>query len=237
MSKKIVCIIPARSGSKGIKNKNICLLGGYPLIAYSILASKLCGLITETFVSTDSAEIGLIAENFGANWIVRPPELATDTSTDLEWVKHALTIVDADLIIFLRCTTPLRNIQIIKDSIVKFLQISEATSLRTAHMLNESPAKMFIEENGWFKPFIPSNQKESFNLPRQNFTEVWHPNGIVDIIKPEIVKTDYLYGNNILALKTPKIIEVDSYDDLLLLEQKLNQEGHFLWKELKKLKK
>src|SRR3989338_8594063 len=87
----IYSIIPARAGSKGVPGKNVKLLGGYPLIAYSIIASRFFSKIDRTIVSTDSIETAKIALRYGAEVpFLRPKEFAKDTSGDLDYVLHAI---------------------------------------------------------------------------------------------------------------------------------------------------
>ena len=89
---KIYSIIPARGGSKEVPKKNIKPLGGFPLMAYSIIASKLSSRIERTIVSTDSQEIADIALSYGAEVpFLRPAEIAQDHSTDLELIQHAIS--------------------------------------------------------------------------------------------------------------------------------------------------
>ncbi len=88
---RIFAIIPARGGSKAVPGKNIKALGGYPLIAYSIVAAKLCSQIDRVIVSTDSSQIAAISSRYGGEApFLRPPELALDTSPDIGFIQHAL---------------------------------------------------------------------------------------------------------------------------------------------------
>jgi len=201
-------IIPARGGSKGIPNKNIVDLGGFPLIAYSIVASKKAGL--ETYVSTDSEEIAKISKEWGAKVIMRPKEYATDTSPDIDFIKHAIKYINTDYLVHLRPTTPFRNPELIKQAI-REMEKSKATSMRSAHRIAESPYKFMKIKKGYFLPFI--GDLKNSNLPRQLFEPVFHPNGYVDILKvSEIGKT--IHGKKILPFITDEVIEIDRPIDL-----------------------
>ena len=91
MKKKVLCIIPARKGSKGLKNKNIKMLNKIPLIAWSILVAKKCKQIDEIIVSTDSIKISKIAKTYGAKVpFIRPKKFATDKSSSFSVLKHAI---------------------------------------------------------------------------------------------------------------------------------------------------
>ena len=216
-NKKIIAIIPARGGSRGIPNKNIIDLGGFPLIAYSIVVAKKAGL--ETFVSTDSEKIAEISKQYGAKVIKRPQEFATDSSPDIDFVKHALNFIEADYLVHLRPTTPFRDPEVIKQAIREMVD-SKATSMRSAHRTIESPYKFFKIKNGYFKPLIGS--LENSNLPRQLFDPAYHPNGYVDILKvSEIGKT--IHGKKILPFITPEVIEIDRMVDLEYARLKVSE--------------
>lgn len=236
----VITIIPARGGSKGVPNKNIRDLGGHPLIAYSIKASQLCSsLIDRCIVSTDDEKIAEIALKYGAEVpFIRPNELARDESTDLEWVNHVIKTLDLkkdDLIVHLRPTTPLRDFRDIVVAILKVKSFNElgCTSLRSAHLLNESPYKMFTREMAYFRPFGGGSEIIT-NLPRQKFEDVYVPNGVVDILKvSHILKHNNLHGNKILAYITDYAIEVDSERNLL--ELKHHYKDNEIYKNLNNL--
>lgn len=112
---KVLAIIPARKGSKGIKNKNIQLLNGHPLIAYSICAAVKSKNINKIICSTDSKKIAKIARKYGAETpFIRPKKYAADFSSDLEVFKHCLNWLKKnenytpDFIVHLRPTSPIR---------------------------------------------------------------------------------------------------------------------------------
>ena len=127
-NKKILAIIAARGGSKGIPKKNIIDLGGHPLIAYSIAVAKLSKLIERIIVSTDSEEIAEISKKYGAEVpFIRPEEYARDNSPDKEFVQHAINWFKEkenyapEYMVHIRPTTPLRKPEIIDEAIEKFL--------------------------------------------------------------------------------------------------------------------
>ncbi len=224
--KKIIALIPARGGSKGVKDKNIREVGTFPLIAYSIAVALLSKWIGKVTISTNSLKIGRIAKGYGGEFsFLRPEKAASDTATDIEWVEHALEWLKKnenyvpDLIIHLRPTTPLRDVKSLNLAITKFLQCPEATSMRSVHVQEESPYKMFIKDDDYLKPFMIHGTGEFYNLPRQAFPHVYAPNGYIDILRPSIIKKGSLHGNKILSFETPKVIEVDSEYNLLELDR------------------
>ena len=217
----IISIIPARSGSKGVPGKNIAELGGYPLIAYSIAASKLAG-VDRVIVSTDSGEYAEIATRFGAEVpFIRPAELSNDQSTDYEFMLHAMNWMHENEVevpeywLHLRPTTPMRDPVIIKAAIDLFVQIHDASSLRSGHIAPETPFKWFMKDSmGYFKGLREDLTPERVNLPRQKFPPVYMPNGYIDIVKAShVLNSSTLHGEKMLVFETPPAAEIDTAED------------------------
>ncbi|MHC4921877.1 MAG: cytidylyltransferase domain-containing protein, partial [Planctomycetota bacterium] len=213
-----VAIIPARAGSKGIANKNIKPLGGYPLLAYTVVAASLCDEIDRVVVSTDSEEYAEIARRFGAEVpFLRPAALAGDASRDIDFVRHALDWFDQhegqlpELLVHLRPTTPLRDPAQIGAAIRTLRAEGHATSLRSAHTLQEPVQKMLMLEDGFLVELFPDDPRPgASNLPRQSFPPSYHPNGYVDVLRTSFVRGGRdLHGPRILAFTTPDTREVD----------------------------
>jgi len=233
--KKILALIPARGGSKGIPKKNIIDLGGHPLIAYSIAAAKLSKYINRVIVTTDSEEIAEVSKKYGAETpFLRPKEYAQDHSPDRDFFEHALTWLEKnekyvpDLIVHLRPVTPLRNHEIIDEAILEVMKDKNATSLRSAQLLDITPYKLF-KLNGSYYDFFGESEYSGIgdyhNLPRQQFPQTHKPNGYVDIIIPEKYKeTGLLHGKKIRAFVTKEVADIDNLMDLdfakKLLEEK-----------------
>jgi len=238
----IYSIISARSGSKGVPKKNIKLLGGYPLIAYSIIASKLYSEIRRTIVSTDSQEIADIALSYGAEVpFLRPVEISQDDSTDLEMLQHVIKWLDEkegsvpDLMIHLRPTTPFRVPSEINRAIKYIQGIPHSTSLRSVHELAEPPQKQVrFGKDDFLEGFFPDDPRpEYFNLPRQLFPKAYRPNGHVDIIKPDfIIKNNSHFGANTIGFLTPVTMEVDLPEDFEYLEYLLNKHSSPIYEYL-----
>ena len=148
----------AASVIKVLVNKNIKPLADKPLIAYSIAAAKKSKLINRIIVSTDSEKYANLAKEYGAEVpFLRPAELAGDTSTDYDFIKHLLDWLEKnegstpDYLIHLRPTTPLRDPKIIDNAIGELINHSGATALRSAHEMPETAYKMCEVEDGYFK--------------------------------------------------------------------------------------
>ena len=146
----VIAIIPARSGSKSIKHKNIKIFKKKPLIYWSIKSCIDSKIIKKIYVSTDSKKYAQIALKHGAHKIImRPKNISSDKSTDLEMIMHAIKKIkeDFDIIAHIRPTTPLRKKGLIDLAIKKFLQ-SRSNSLRTIHEMPETAYKSFeIKKN------------------------------------------------------------------------------------------
>ena len=232
----VFALVTARSGSKGIPDKNLKQIGNHSLLEWSIKSALKSSQVTKVFLSTDSAEYAKLGESFGAIVpFLRPAELASDTAVDLDVFEHFLTEVKElpKAIIHIRPTTPLRNPQIISDAVNKFIDLkNEITSLRSVHEMSESAYKTFeVSDQGLLKPIASFADGEKANLPRQAFPKTYQANGYVDVLSPEfILKQHKLHGDKIFAFKTPVVTEVDSLSDLEYLNWEVQQN-----KELVKL--
>ena len=239
----ITAIIPARGGSKGVPGKNIRNIAGFPLIAYSIAAAKLCGSIGRVVISTDSEKIASIGKKFGAKVpFLRPVRYARDNSTDLEFVLHAINWFRdnearmPDYLVHLRPTTPLRDPAIVDRAVGAMVGNRKATSLRSGHPAPESPFKWFtMNKRGYFTGIQPGCSNESCNMPRQTFPVVYVPDGYVDILKTScIVKSGKLHGERMLGFVSPVCTEVDTIGDFEYLEFEIKKKGSQLLAYLKK---
>ncbi len=216
-------LIPARGGSKSIPKKNIMNLGGFPLIAYSIVAAKLSDSIERIIVSTDSEEIADIAERFGAEVpFMRPKEISQDLSTDREFAVHALQWLREnegkvpEYLVHLRPTTPLRAPQHIDEAVALIKKYPHATSLRSAHEVQHAPQKWFGLKGAYFEGLFPNDSRlEYHNLPRQSFAPVYKPNGYVDVLKSSVILNSHgFHGDQILAYIAPDTGDIDHLSDV-----------------------
>jgi len=238
----IVGIIPARGGSKGVPKKNIRMVGGYPMIAYSIIAGQLAENIDRCIISTDSQEIADIAKSFGADVpFLRPAEYASDTSKDIEFFQHAIDWFrkNEDYVpeywVQLRPTTPLREPGILKKAIDKIMNTPEATSLISIHEFHENPGKMFGMQDGYLHGLCPLDPRpEYFTLPRQEFSPAYFGNGYVDIVKSStITNFKSCYGPRMLGFKTHDMGEIDVEEDFQKVEFYLQNSDNLIFQYLK----
>jgi len=238
----IVAIIPARSGSKLVPSKNIKLLSGHPLIAYSIAAAKISKKIDRIIVSTDSEEYAEIAKDYGAEVpFLRPNEHSTDSSTDRGFLIHAMEWFSdneesvPEYWVHLRPTTPLRDRDIIDNAIDEIMLDKSSTSLRSGHKAPESPLKWFTKEKNYFKGLV---RGEDFNLPKEAFEQVYIPDGYVDILKASYVMNNkMIHGNNMIGFESPVSSEVDSLEEFEYIQYQINKSNSDLLDYLNKVRK
>lgn len=239
---KIYCLIPARGGSKAIPKKNIKLLGGFPLVAYSIAASRLSKRIKRTIVSTDSKEIAAIAKKYGAEVpFIRPSEFAQDTSADFPPLRHAAewfvkNDTAPDIWVYLRPTTPFREPAVLDRAIDCFMNNQKAHSLRSGHE-GEPPQKMFqVNAAGFFEGYFPNDPRPEYHsLPRQFFPKSYLPNGYIDITRHDfLLHNQTAFGSKILSFPTPLAAEADRPEDWDYLEYLFHKNPGPLWKWLSK---
>ena len=231
----IIAVIPARSGSKGVPDKNIRELAGKPLIAYSIMAAQKTKLIDRIIVSTDSERYASLAKGYGAEVpFLRPAEIAGDYSTDYEFMKHVIDwLIEnenyyPDFVLNLRPVTPFREPQLINKAIQILIDSSEATSLRSAHEMSETAYKMCEIDGGYFKSICTESYDHDYsNKPRQAFPTTYTPNGYVDVLRTSFINENkLLYGNRVKAFLTPVSFEVDTLEDFNLLEWLINKDNN-----------
>ncbi len=233
MGKDIIALIPARSGSKGVPDKNIKLLAGKPLLAYSIMVAKKIKLIGRVIVSTNSETYAAISKEYGAEVpVLRPEEFSGDRSTDYEFIKHMLDWLkdnenfQPEYIVHLRPTTPLRDPKVVKEAIISLMNCPDSTSLRSVHEMSESAYKTFeIEQNCLMLVCSNSFDLDTANGPRQMFKKTYQANGYVDVIRTSyVIKNNKIHGNRVFAYITPRVTEVDTVEDFSYLEYQLTKE-------------
>lgn len=181
--KKVLTIIPARGGSKGVPKKNIRMLAGKPLIVWTIEEAKKAKNTGRVIVSTDSEEIADIARQYGAEVpFLRPAEISQDLSTDLEFVLHALDTLkekegyEPDVVARFSPTTPLRTAQLMDDAIELLLNSPDIDSVRPISLLSHHPYKAWGTDGEFLVPAFPpsvTGHEQPHNMPRQLFPKFY----------------------------------------------------------------
>jgi CMP-N,N'-diacetyllegionaminic acid synthase len=215
-NKKISSVILARGGSKGIPRKNVKQVKGAPLISYSIKAS-LASLSDETWVCTDDHEIAEESSKFGANILIRPPHLATDTSKSEEALLFFAEKINTDIIVFIQPTSPLIHHEYI-DAGIKMVLSGTYDSVFSAFQEHWLPRWTFDEfalPDGWEMEDRPR---------RQDMPTSWVENGAFYITsRKNLIDSKLRYSGRIGIVEMPisRSFQVDSTDDLHIVERML----------------
>jgi len=231
MDKKILAIIPARGGSKGVIRKNVRNLAQKPLIAYTIEAAKTSKYLDRIIVSTDDEEISCVSKNYGAEVpFLRPIELAQDDTPGIEPILHCLEwLVNEqgyvpDYVCLLQCTSPLRNQYQINEAIEEMLN-EDADSIVSVYESDKSPYWMKKIEDGKLKNFLDSNKDYT---RRQDIPKAYMLNGAIYICKTDVlIKNKSWYSENTIPFIMDKItsVDIDDINDFRYVEY-LMKEGY-----------
>jgi CMP-N-acetylneuraminic acid synthetase len=219
---KVLAIIPARGGSKGIPKKNLIDVAGKPLVAWAIEAALKSDAISTIVVTSDSKEILEFSSTYkNVRCLERPEHLSKDSSLTEPVISHVLKNLnhtDYDYLILLQPTSPLRTTDDI-NAAISLLSTSEATSLISVTEPSHHPLKSFIkDEKGYLKGLV--NNEFPF-MPRQELPEVFQPNGAIYIVEvAEFLKINKLFTEKTIAYKmsTEKSIDIDTLEDIIKIE-------------------
>ena len=224
---KVVAIIPARGGSKGIFKKNLVKVLGKPLIDWTIEAALSSSFITDVVVTSDDDDILSNTKKFEDVLLIdRPNELAQDNSRTEPVLAHALEFLknkgkEYDYLVLLQPTSPLRNSNDI-DAAFKVLQNSEATSLISVVEPEHHPLKSFkINDKGFLEGLVNNNFPF---MPRQELPKIFQPNGAIYIVKiTEFLKKNTLFTNKTInfTMSPSKSIDIDTFEDIKRIENHL----------------
>lgn len=211
---KIIALIPARSGSKRVPNKNFRILGGRQLVEWTITTCQAVEAIDEIWMTSDIDAGEAWERQYGLNFIRRPDELCSDDTGDHEVVMHALAMIDysdLDLICYMRPTTPFRATYHIEQAI-KVMRETDATGLRSVEEMAESAFKCFYKPEPGLYP-IRYDDKNLSDFPNHLVIGTYKANGYIDIARPEIVASGRLWGDSVYGYITPRTIEIDTPED------------------------
>jgi CMP-N,N'-diacetyllegionaminic acid synthase len=225
-----VALIPARAGSERVPGKNVRLLAGHPLLAYSIAAARESGLFEAVVVSTDSEEIAAVATRFGAEIpALRPAELADATSPDIEWVQHMLGVLrergrEYELFSLLRPTSPFRGAATIRRAWDLFIRRDPpADSIRAVELCREHPGKMWVLDGDLMRPLLEQTPGEVPTHSRQykSLPEVYVQNSSLEIAWTRITADGEIAGRDVLPFFTDPIegLTIDYEEDWARAEQ------------------
>jgi CMP-N,N'-diacetyllegionaminic acid synthase len=180
-----VALVPARAGSERVPGKNVLPLGGHPLIAYSIAAARQSGLFETVVVSTDSEEIADVARCYGAEVpALRPTEIATAVSADIEWVLHVMNGRKEELFSILRPTSPFRTAPTIRRAWEQLLALGDrADSIRAVERVRQHPGKMWMLDGDVMHPLLeqPAEGTPTYSTQTKVLPPVYVQNSSLEI--------------------------------------------------------
>lgn len=222
MKKKVLWLVVARSGSKSIPNKNVKLLGHYPLLSYRIRTAINSEFENDLWISTDSREYADIAQHYGAFVpFLRPFDLSSDSSSSMDVVLHAMTFANNlgnqyDYIALLEPTSPFITTTHLDDAINKLDQELEASSI--VAVKESRPNRLFIQEEDKYLTTLSANIKEIKTLGRQAFKKEITPSGGFYISRwNDFLVNQTFYNHNTMSYEVDEIssLEIDEPIDWL----------------------
>ncbi len=225
-TKKVLGLITARGGSKGLPRKNVLPVGGRPLIAWTITAALQARCIDRLVLSTDDDEIMAVAQEWGCEVpFRRPNELASDTATSKDVVLHALQQLPGyDYVVLLQPTSPARTAADI-DQAFDVLTRHQASSCVSVCEVEQSPYWMYtLDQQDKLKPVLPQDQPVT---RRQDLPAVWVLNGAIYLVEvQQFLETQQIIHNKTVAYTMPKSrsIDIDTAEDLEQFGKQLQSE-------------
>ncbi len=204
---RVVALIPARSGSKRVPDKNIRPLAGHPLIAYTITAALKSGVFTDVIVSTDSEKYADVARYYGAEIpFQRPDSLAGDQSPDIEWLEYTLLRLreegrQYDCFSILRPTSPFRMAATIQRAWQEFSSQNGVDSLRAVEKCSQHPGKMWVVRGRRMTPLLPLGPAEQpwHSSQYPSLPEVYVQNASLEIAWSRVIFEERTIAGNVIV--------------------------------------
>ena len=237
---EIWCLIPARSGSKTIKHKNIYKIRGKELIKYTAGFADKSKLFDKIIFSSDSKNYFKILKKYkNIEFHHRSAKISKDTTTDLEVFKDFLIYAKdkysyiPKYFAHLRPTTPLRKKKIVKDAIKKIKNCPNSSALRSVNNMVNPSFKTMIIQNNRLCSIMGNKNIDKFNKPRQYFKKTYLPNGYIDILKTKTILKNSFHGNNVLPFIIDQFnSDIDDINDVQRVKtflKKYENRKHFLY--------
>jgi len=231
---EVLAIVQARGGSKGLPRKNLRLLKGHPLLAYSIASGLAAEAITRVIISTDDEEIAEVAKAYGAQApFQRPAALAEDDTPDFPLFEHALDWLEKnegyrpDVIVQLRPTTPFRPRGMLDEAVHLLEKDAKADCVRGVTPPKQTPYKMWRNApGGYLAPLMETEFAEPYNMPRQKLPAAFWQTGHVDAIRTSTIREKHsLTGSRVLPILVDQdyCVDIDTLADFDVAERILEQ--------------
>ena len=240
MKKKIeICaIIPARSGSKEIKNKNIIKFNGKPSLYYSIQVAKLSKYINKTIFSSDSKHYLDIASKYKPDVLhLRSKLNSRSMSTDRDFLLEIYQYLKKnfnytpEVFALLRANNPTKSLKDVNNAIKIFLKnYKKFSSLRSVSLMNETSYKTFyIKKNMLYSVMTNKSKIDSFNEPKEKFSNTFAGNGCIDLIKTKNLEEKILYGDRCYSfIPEHPCVDIDYKDDITFANYVLKNFSHYV---------
>lgn len=227
---RVLAIIPARGGSKGVPGKNIKLLGGKPLLQYTVERANESHLLTRIVLSSEDASIIATAQDLGLEVpFIRPATLASDQAKSIAVVQHAVAYFEEqgvffDAVCLLQPTSPFREKGFIDAAIEKFIQTGVDTLLSVLPVPHEYNPHWVFEENEIGNLFIATGEQEIISR-RQELPKAFYRDGALYITKMKYIKEGTFYGSNMGYIESnPDLhVNIDTLSDWEKAEEIVNQ--------------
>ncbi len=231
---EVLGIVQARGGSKGLPRKNVRLLRGHPLVAYSIASGLAARTITRLIISTDDEEIADVGQQYGAEVpFRRPTDLAADDTPDYPLFVHALDWLKdhegyrPQAIVQLRPTTPFRPRGMIDEAVQLVLADSKADCVRGVTTPKQTPYKMWRDSgDGYLLPLMETPFAEPYNMPRQKLPATYWQTGHIDAIRTTTIREQHsLTGRHVkpIHIELSYCVDIDTPADFELAERIIDQ--------------
>ncbi len=225
----LIALVPARAGSERVSRKNVRPLAGHPLLAYAITTALESGVAERVVCSTDSEEIAHIARWYGAEVpFLRPPEYATATSPDVEWLRYTLEMLPEryDLFALIRATNPFRGPDVVRRGLAQLLATPEADSIRAVELVKQHPGKMWMldEDGRTMRPLLAQSHLDSawHAGQYQALPKVYVQNSALEIVWTRVVSETGTREGRVVAPFLTQGLEgfnVDDRDDWARAEE------------------
>lgn len=232
----ICAIIPARSGSKTVKNKNILKINGSPMLAYSIVAAKKSKLVDKVVFSSDSDKYLKIAKKYKPDILhLRSKQNSSSKARDIDFLTEIFRYLkkkmnySPQVFALIRPNTPTRVVKDIDNSIRFFLKnFNSFTGLRSISQMSETSYKTFYLKNKKLCSVIGNTFNiENLNRPKENFKNTYYGNGCIDLIKTSNLSKGITHGNKVYGFITKNIyIDVDYKNDIKLAKHFIKEKKY-----------
>jgi YrbI family 3-deoxy-D-manno-octulosonate 8-phosphate phosphatase len=233
---RVLALVLARGGSQGIPRKNLQLLAGHPLVAWSIASARAAQSVTRVIASTDDEEIAAVCRRFGADVpFMRPSSIAAADTPDLPVFQHALAWLAEheryrpDIVVQLRPTSPLRPRGLIDHAVSVLRADDQADCVRGVTPAGQNPYKMWRSDaTGYLSPLMQGEFAEPYNMPRQQLPSVFWQTGHIDAIwSRTILERSSLTGNRVrpVTIESKYCVDIDTQRDLQLASWVLSHGG------------